>query len=97
MNQEEIKDLDSVFEEHVRLGNSMPPQTADNMLIAYAYFKQASEGDNTHERPTHSDVIRTFKHDSWKRLAGMDQIEAKKLYIKHIKMFFKSLINSLKP
>jgi len=86
MNQQEEKELDKVFADHVQLGNSMPPQTADNMLIAYAYFKQASEGNNDHERPTHSDVIRTFKHDSWKRLSGMDKNEAKNLYIKHIKM-----------
>jgi diazepam-binding inhibitor (GABA receptor modulating acyl-CoA-binding protein) len=86
MSKELSKDeLNSLFEEYVKLGNDMPPQSADNMLIAYAYYKQALIGDNHNERPaTHSDVIRTFKHDAWKRLEGMDQEEAKKRYIAHI-------------
>lgn len=77
--------LDEEFEKYVELGNNMPPQTADNMLIAYSYYKQAVIGDNTEERPLHSNVIRTFKHDAWMRLKGMPQEEAKKKYIDHIK------------
>jgi acyl-CoA-binding protein len=79
------KELEKDFEKHVAIGNDMPPQTADNMLIAYSFYKQATEGDNTHDRPLHSDVIRTFKHDAWKRLEGMDRDEAKRKYVAHIK------------
>ena len=79
------EELHRAFEEHVAIGKTLSPQPADRMLIAYAYFKQALEGDNTHERPVHSDVIRTFKHDAWARLAGMDQETAKRKYIKEIK------------
>ena len=77
--------LQKVFEEHVALGKTLSPQPADRMLIAYAYFKQALEGDNTHDRPVHSDVIRTFKHDAWARLAGMDREAAMRKYIQEIK------------
>ncbi len=82
----EGKELDKEFWKYVEIGNNMPPQSADNMLIAYAYFKQATEGDNIYERPTESsNVVQTFKHDSWKRLEGMPQIEAKHKYIETIK------------
>lgn len=92
---EKEKDLDTQFLEYVKLGNTMPPQTADNMLIAYAFYKQAIEGDNVHERPTESsNVVKTFKHDAWMRLAGMPQEEAKKKYIETIKGFIKNLKKS---
>ncbi len=79
------QDLDKKFWHHVNEGNKMPPQTADNMLIAYGYFKQGTLGDNNNERPTESsNVIETFKHDAWKRLEGMPMDEAKKKYIKMI-------------
>lgn len=79
------EELNKLFEEYVVIGNGMPPQSADNMLIAYAFFKQARHGDNDQQRPVHSDVIKTFKHDSWMRLQGMSQEEAKQNYIEHIK------------
>ncbi|MBI1315797.1 acyl-CoA-binding protein [bacterium] len=79
-------ELKALFEEHVRVGKGLPPQSADHMLIAYAYYKQAMVGDNELQRPLHSDVIRTFKHDAWVRLKGMSQEEAMRGYIAHIKM-----------
>lgn len=82
----EDKDLEKIFWEHFEIGRTMPPQTADHMLIAYAYFKQATDGDNDRERPQESsNVIETFKHDSWKRLIGMPKSEAQKKYISTIK------------
>ena len=74
------------FQKYVEIANQMSPQTADNMLIVYAYFKQAQEGDNHEQRPTQSsNVIQTFKHDAWKRLEGMPKEEAMKRYIETIK------------
>ena len=84
-------ELDALFLEHVAIGNRMPPQTADNMLIAYSFYKQATEGDNRNDRPIHSDVIRTFKHDAWKRLEGMSREDAKRKYIAHIQKLVKEL------
>ena len=82
----EDQEKDKEFWEYVELGNNMPPQSADNMLIAYSFFKQGTVGDNTHERPTESsNVVETFKHDAWKRLEGMPQQEAKQKYIEVIK------------
>lgn len=64
----------------------MPKQAPDRMLIAYGYFKQATSGDNTFDRPTNnSDIVRTFMHDQWKRLRGMTREEAMVKYIAFIK------------
>lgn len=80
-----ISDLDKEFEKYVEIGNNMPPQAADDMLIAYAYFKQATVGDNNTPRPTaSSNVVQTFKYDAWKRLVGMPLEEAKRKYIQTI-------------
>ena len=79
-------DLDTEFNKYVEIGSGLPPQTADNMLIAYAYFKQALIGDNHNPRPSESsNVIETFKHDAWHQLQGMTKDEAKKKYIETIK------------
>lgn len=78
--------MNAEFKKYVELGRTMPKQAPDRMLIAYGYFKQATEGDNTFERPTsNSDIVRTFMHDQWKRLRGMPQSEAMKKYISFIK------------
>lgn len=84
------QELEKEFKKYVEIGNQLPPQSADNMLVAYAYYKQATEGDNLHERPTESsNVVQAFKYDSWKRLEGMPKPEAKKKYINTIKQFMK--------
>ncbi len=81
----EASDLEKEFEKYVEIGNSMPPQAADDMLIAYAYYKQATVGDNHTPRPTESsNVVQTFKYDAWKRLMGMPMQEAKEKYIQTI-------------
>lgn len=82
------KSLEEDFWKHVEIGNNLSPQTADNMLIAYAYYKQATEGDNTGERPRESsNVIQTFKFDAWKRLQGLPKPDAMKKYIELIREF----------
>lgn len=87
---QDSKKIDTEFWKMVKKGSEMPPQTADNMLIAYAYFKQATDGNNDNQRPqTSSNVVQTFKHDAWKRLYGMDKNEAKKKYIKTIQKLIK--------
>ncbi|MDR9374460.1 MAG: acyl-CoA-binding protein [Schleiferiaceae bacterium] len=78
--------LEADFWQYVEIGNAMAPQTADNMLVAYAYYKQATEGDTNAERPTaSSNVVQAFKYDAWKRLEGMPKEEAMKKYIATIK------------
>lgn len=82
----ENDNLNHEFKKYVELSRTMPKQAPDRMLIAYGYFKQATEGDNTLARPTtNSDIVRTFMHDQWKRLRGMTKEEAMRKYISYIK------------
>jgi acyl-CoA-binding protein len=84
------ENLEKEFLKFVNIGSRMPPQTADNMLIAYSFYKQATQGDNTNERPTESsNVVQTFKHDAWMRLRGMKKEEAMRKYINTIKAYQK--------
>ena len=77
--------LEKEFWQCVEIGKNLPKQAPDVMLIAYGYFKQATEGDNPNERPTeNSDVVRTFMHDQWKRMEGTTVSEAMKMYIEYI-------------
>tara|TARA_R110000868_G_scaffold331608_1_gene592602 strand:- start:2927 stop:3217 length:291 start_codon:yes stop_codon:yes gene_type:complete len=79
-------DLQEEFDKYVTIGNNLPPQGADDMLVAYAYFKQATVGDLEEPRPTESsNVVQTFKHDAWNRLQGMPKTEAMQRYIQTIK------------
>ena len=78
-------ELDKTFEEVAYNAKSMETQTSDNMLIAYAYYKQATEGDkpDTLVAPI-TDIIKNFKYNSWQRLKGMSQEQAKRNYIDFI-------------
>jgi acyl-CoA-binding protein len=74
------------FIKYVQVGRNMPKQAPDTMLIAYGFYKQATEGDNIHPRPTeNSDIVRTFMHDQWMRLKGMSTETAMTKYIEFIK------------
>ena len=53
----------------------------DELLKLYAFFKQASEGDNNGERPGGFDFKGAAKHDAWEGLKGMPSDEAKEKYI----------------
>ncbi|MFQ3576254.1 MAG: acyl-CoA-binding protein [Cytophagales bacterium] len=78
------EDLDVKFEDAVRRGNMMPTQTADNMLRAYAYYKQATVGDCNENYTGNMNIVTVFKQNAWRSLNGMDKIEAKKRYIEFI-------------
>lgn len=80
------KALEEEFNKYVELGRKLPKQAPDRMLIAYGYYKQATEGDIEQSRPTeNSDIVRTFMHDQWKRLRGMSKEDAMRKYIGFIK------------
>ena len=52
----------------------------DIMLKFYAYYKQATSGDNF-SFSNQSDVRNAFKFNAWTQLNGMSQEEAKREYI----------------
>ena len=67
--QEKVKDL---------------PQRPDNseLLMLYALFKQATEGDNNGEQPSNPfDFAATAKFNAWKDIAGKSKEDSEKEYI----------------
>ena len=77
------KELDKKFEEAYKISSTtqkkLPP---DIMLQIYAYYKQATKGNN-YEEPSGSVELRNaFKLNAWFQLNHLSENEAKKEYIK---------------
>ncbi|WTV48455.1 acyl-CoA-binding protein (plasmid) [Streptomyces sp. NBC_00040] len=58
----------------------------DEMLEVYAYFKQATVGDNNTDRPTGLlDLAGKAKWDAWDKIKGTSQEAAEAKYIQIVK------------
>ncbi len=57
----------------------------DTLLKLYAYYKQATEGDASGERPGGFDFVRRAKWDAWSEVKGTSKTEAMKTYIELVK------------
>ena len=62
--------------------------TNEELLQLYAFFKQATEGDITGERPGGFDFKAIAKYDAWKSIQGQSKEQAATDYI--------NLVNKLK-
>ena len=60
----------------------------EDLLTLYATFKQATEGDNTTDRPGGFDFKAAAKYNAWEKLKGTDKEKAMEQYI--------DLVNRLK-
>ncbi|MEL7001689.1 MAG: acyl-CoA-binding protein [Bacteroidota bacterium] len=70
------------FEQAVSRSKSLPSRPSNSeLLLLYALYKQATEGDNTGERPGGFDFKAIAKYDAWAELKGKAQPEAEKEYI----------------
>lgn len=56
------------------------PENAD-LLDLYAFFKQASEGDVTGDRPGMMNIAGRFKYDAWAKVKGMSKADAEAKYV----------------
>jgi acyl-CoA-binding protein len=54
----------------------------DTLLELYSYFKQATEGDVSSERPGPFDFVARAKYDAWSARKGMSREIAMKGYVK---------------
>ena len=63
--------------------NNMPA-TSNEKLICYGYYKQATEGDNTTDKPWVIQLEKSAKWEVWTANKGMDSNEAKTKYISKI-------------
>ncbi|NVK53398.1 MAG: acyl-CoA-binding protein [Flavobacteriaceae bacterium] len=80
------KSLDIQFQEAYTTISKLSQEdfTPDTMLKLYAYYKQATYGDNNPEFTEKEDltVRNGFKLNAWIQLRGISKEEAKKEYIK---------------
>jgi len=82
--------LDIEFEEAYRIASTtkikLPP---DIMLQFYAYYKQATKGNNYEEPSGDVELRNAFKLNAWFQLNHLTEKKAKKVYIdlvnKHLK------------
>ena len=54
------------------------------LLKLYSYYKQATQGDVSGDRPGGLDFVGGAKHDAWAKLKGMSADEAMTNYIKQV-------------
>jgi acyl-CoA-binding protein len=83
------KKLDQTFEEAYRKASAMEealPQ--DVMLLFYAYYKQATAGDNFSFN-ANFDVRNAFKFNAWMQLKGISPEDAKRKYIELVNEYKK--------
>ncbi|UII24949.1 acyl-CoA-binding protein [Fulvivirga maritima] len=78
--------MNTDFQNAVKASKELTKRPSNEELLKlYALYKQASEGDNTGERPGGFDFKAIAKHDAWAELKGMSSEEAEKSYIELVK------------
>jgi acyl-CoA-binding protein len=84
------KDLDQLFEEAYKASSNtnikLPP---DVMLQFYAYYKQATKGNNYEEPSGNIELRNAFKLNAWFQLNHLTEDEAKKVYINLVNKYLK--------
>jgi acyl-CoA-binding protein len=76
------KPLQSQFAEAARRVEGLGQRPSNNDLLAlYGFYKQATEGDVTGERPGMFDMKGRAKHDAWASRRGVSKDDAMKKYI----------------
>jgi diazepam-binding inhibitor (GABA receptor modulating acyl-CoA-binding protein) len=68
---------------------SQKPDTAD-LLELYKYYKQASVGDVTGERPGMMNIGGRFKYDAWAAIKGMSKADAETAYVAKVQALLKA-------
>lgn len=77
-----MSDLQTQFEA-AEAGTKLLTERPDNvtLLKLYAYYKQATQGDNTEKKPSFSDFVARAKWDAWTSQKGVSSDDAKQKYI----------------
>ena len=78
--------LDAQFEQAQVDVKTLTKRPSDTQLLdLYAFFKQATDGDNTTTKPGMFDIKGQFKWNTWKDKAGLSKDDAKQKYIDLVK------------
>ena len=59
--------------------------TNDDLLILYAFFKQATDGDCNIDEPYFYEIRKKSKYNAWMDIKGTSQKQAMECYIKKAK------------
>jgi acyl-CoA-binding protein len=79
------KDLQAAFEAATAAAKQTKKKPDNATLLKlYSYYKQASEGDISGDRPGGFDFVGGAKYDAWSKLKGMSKDEAMQNYIKQV-------------
>ena len=77
-----MSELLTRFEKSARDVQTLSRRPDNEILLQlYAFYKQATLGDNSGKRPGFTDIAGRAKYDSWQRLKGMSSEEAMQGYI----------------
>lgn len=84
------KDLNTKFNEAYEIASNttikLPP---DIMLQFYAYYKQATKGNDYSQSNNDDEIRNAFKLNAWLQLNHLTEEEAKKHYIKLVNKHLK--------
>lgn len=84
------KDLNIAFNEaYIVASNTKEKLPPDVMLQFYAYYKQATQGNNYVEPSGDSELRSAFKLNAWFQLSHLSEDEAKQEYIKLVKKYLR--------
>ena len=77
-----MSDIQAKFDAAVAHSKNLS-ERPDNMTLLqiYGLYKQGSQGDNTDDKPSFTDMVARAKWDAWTKCQGMSQDEAKQAYI----------------
>lgn len=82
------KDLNLAFNEaYIFASNTQKKLPPDVMLQFYAYYKQATQGNNYVEPSGDSELRSAFKLNAWFQLSHLTEDDAKREYIKLVKKY----------
>lgn len=68
---------------------SSKPGSSD-LLVLYAHFKQATEGDVKGERPGMLNIAARLKYDAWAGLKKMSKTDAEAAYVGKVNALLKA-------
>ena len=75
-----------LFEKAGITAKSLPERPENNMLLKlYALYKQGSEGDANGEKPGFFDFVGVAKFESWEKLQGVSQEDARTQYVELVR------------
>ena len=79
------KDLKATFQAAAAAAKQTKKKPDNATLLKlYSYYKQASEGDASGDRPGGFDFVGGAKYDAWSKFKGMSKDDAMQHYIKQV-------------